>query len=179
MLAGLPMIQVPRALSPLPDVPNPPVAKAVSLSSAGKCTQDYVHREMMVVVCIRADGFILSTGRMPYSCDRPSKKRLRTSSAEIGARKVFFTDAGTKRYYKRFFRKIKLPYQTFLMDHRIVQLGITCPVLPPCVSSLDGGAKRHFRLSENGRDSALNDVRLLDQSETVFSFWKCIKGLLR
>ncbi|GBO23051.1 hypothetical protein AVEN_99625-1 [Araneus ventricosus] len=127
MLAGLPMIFVPRALSPLPDVPKPPVAKAVSLSSADKRTQDYVHREIMVVLCIHADGFTLSTGRVSYSCDRPSKKRLRTSLAEIGARKVFFTDAGTKRYYKRFFRKFKLPYQTFLMDHRSVQLGITCP----------------------------------------------------
>ncbi|GBN95865.1 hypothetical protein AVEN_101337-1 [Araneus ventricosus] len=127
MLAGLPMICVPRALSPLPDVPKPPIAKAVSLSPPDKRTQDYVHREIMVELCIRADGFILSTGRVSYFCDRPSKKRLRTSLAEIGARKVFFTDAGAKRYYKRFFRKLKLPYQTFLMDNRSVQLGNTCP----------------------------------------------------
>ncbi|GBO13910.1 hypothetical protein AVEN_186785-1 [Araneus ventricosus] len=120
------MIRVPRVLSPLPDVPKPPVAKAASLSSAEKCTQDHVHREIMVVLCIRADGFTLSTGRVSYSCDRPSKKRLRTILAEIGARKVYFTNAGTKRYYKRFFRKIKLPYQTYLMDHRSVKLGITC-----------------------------------------------------
>ncbi|GBN96454.1 hypothetical protein AVEN_181779-1 [Araneus ventricosus] len=90
MLAGLPMIRVPRALSPLPDVPKPTIAKAVSLSSADKCTQNYVHREIMVVLCIRADGFTLSTGRVSYSCDRPYKKRLRTSLAEVGARKVFF-----------------------------------------------------------------------------------------
>ncbi|GBM65444.1 hypothetical protein AVEN_71123-1 [Araneus ventricosus] len=124
MLAGLPMIRVPRPLSPLPD--EPLVTKAVPLSSAGKCTQDYLHREIMVVLCIRADGFTHSTRRVSYSFDRPSKKHLKTSFAEMGARKVFFTDAGTKSYYKRYFDKIKLPYQRFLMDNRSMQLGIRC-----------------------------------------------------
>ncbi|GBN16708.1 hypothetical protein AVEN_49353-1 [Araneus ventricosus] len=71
-----------RALSPLPDVRKPPITKAVSSSSAG-CTQDYVHREIMVVLCIRV--FTLSTGRISYSCDRPSKKLLRKYLAEMGA----------------------------------------------------------------------------------------------
>ncbi|GBM36348.1 hypothetical protein AVEN_176049-1 [Araneus ventricosus] len=135
MLAGLPMIPVPRALSPLPDVPKPPVAKAVSLSLADKRSQDYVHREIMVVLCIRADGFTLSTGRVSYSCDRPSKKRLRTSLAEICAH---VSDGPSQR----------------AVGHHV-------SILPPCVSSLDGGAKRCFRFSsdENGRDSTLNDVR--------------------
>ncbi|GBM29177.1 hypothetical protein AVEN_27794-1 [Araneus ventricosus] len=112
-MLGLPMLQIPRALSPIP-----PSSLSCSRKYGPKISQDYVHKIIMVVLCIGKSAFTLSTGQVSYSYDASSRKVLKKLLYDISPEKIFFTDAGTKRFYKTFFHKIKLPFKTFLLQGR-------------------------------------------------------------
>ncbi|GBN48736.1 hypothetical protein AVEN_135684-1 [Araneus ventricosus] len=114
-MLGLPMLAIPRALSPIPDEKPRAVP---SFSVPAPSSQVFRHQKIMVVLTIDGKGFTVTTGRVSYSSDQPARKLLRKVLANTGAQKVFFTDVRTKNYYKRIFCKSKLPYQTFILSDR-------------------------------------------------------------
>ncbi|KAF8782548.1 hypothetical protein HNY73_012817 [Argiope bruennichi] len=143
-MLGLRMFTVPPVISPIPDEESVPV-----LSIPESVTQVFKHQKTMVVLCINTGGFTVSTGEVSYSSERISRKLLRKVLSKMNAGNVFFTDPGTKRFYKKLFTKLRLPYTTYLINHRPIPIDV-------CLFALLDQSEDVFTLYQSIKGLAFN-----------------------